>query len=209
MHAPIIVWLRRDLRLADHAALTAAAAGGPVVVVYVLDDAGAGQHKLGGASRWWLHHSLAALAHDLEARGQRLILRRGNAAEEIASLVAETGAREVHALRLYEPWWRAAEDALAARVTLRLHDGNYLLPPGQVLTGGGQPYKIFTPFYRAALTLTSIAGHAGLPQVTLPAARIDGCPFGLSIITRPQGDLSLLALAAGFGAMDKRDAGWS
>ena len=64
-------------------------------------------------------------------------------------------------------------------------------------------------FYRAALTLTSIAGHAGLPQVTLPAARIEGCPFGLSIITRPQGDLSLLALAAGFGAMGKRDSGWS
>jgi amidase len=52
-------------------------------------------------------------------------------------------------------------------------------------------------FYRAALTLTSIAGHAGLPQVTLPVAESRGCPLGLSIIACSQGDAALLALAAG------------
>jgi amidase len=52
-------------------------------------------------------------------------------------------------------------------------------------------------FYRAALTLTSIAGHAGLPQVTLPVAETGGCPLGLSIIAWSEGDASLLALAPG------------
>ena len=167
--APFIVWLRRDLRLADHAALSAAAAAGPVIVVYVLDDAGAGRRKLGGAARWWLHHSLAALAHDLATHGQRLILRRGDAAQAIAALVAETGASEVHAIRHYEPWWRAAEVALAKRVMLNLHDGNYLLPPGRVLTGGDQPYKIFTPFYRAALGHLPPPQPLPVPQMTAPS----------------------------------------
>ena len=169
MNHPRIVWLRRDLRLADHAALAAAAAAGPVIVAYVLDDAGAGQRKLGSASRWWLHHSLAALAQELESRGQRLILRRGDAAQEIAALAAETGATEVHAIRHYEPWWRAAEVALAARVTLRLHNGNYLSPPGQVLTGGGQPYKIFTPFYRAALEQLPPPPPLPVPPMAAPS----------------------------------------
>ncbi|MCL4671979.1 MAG: deoxyribodipyrimidine photo-lyase, partial [Sphingomonadaceae bacterium] len=58
MTTPQIVWLRRDLRLADNPALYHAAQAGPVVAVYVLDDARAKRHAYGGASRWWLHHSL-------------------------------------------------------------------------------------------------------------------------------------------------------
>ncbi|MFA9199855.1 MAG: deoxyribodipyrimidine photo-lyase [Cypionkella sp.] len=151
MTAPQIVWLRRDLRLAAQPAFDAAARAGPVIPLYVLDDAAPGEEAPGGAARWWLHHSLASLAADLAARGSRLILRRGDAVAEIAALAAETGAASVHALRHYEPWWRQAEEALASRLDLRLHDGNYLLPPGAVRTGGGQPYKIYTPFAKALL----------------------------------------------------------
>ena len=149
MTAPHIVWFRRDLRLADQAALFAAAQAGPVVPVYVLDDAAAGDHAYGGASRWWLHHSLASLASSLEAKGSRLILRRGDAAEELVKLAQEMGASSVHAIRHYEPWWRKAQGSLRKRLTLELHDGNYLLPPGAVTTGSGAPYKIFTPFSKA------------------------------------------------------------
>ena len=104
---------------------------------------------MGGASRWWLHHSLASLAKDLEARGSRLILRRGESAAVLAALAAETGARQVHALHHVEPWWRNAERAVADRLDLVLHHGNYLAPPGSVRTGSGTPFKIYTPFWRA------------------------------------------------------------
>ena len=152
---PSIVWLRRDLRLSDQAAFAAAASGGePVIPVYVLDDETSGERKLGGASRWWLHHSLKSLASSLEEKGSRLIFRKGAAAKVLASLAEETGASAVHALRHYEPWWREAEDALADALpegcALCLHDGNYLLPPGTVTTGSGDPYKIYTPFWRSA-----------------------------------------------------------
>ncbi|WP_296678956.1 deoxyribodipyrimidine photo-lyase [Novosphingobium sp.] len=147
---PVIVWLRRDLRLRDQAALTAACqSGAPVVPVYVLDDEGARHWKMGGASRWWLHHSLDRLGKALAKAGSRLILRRGSAADVLAAIAGETGARTVHALHHYEPWWRNAEKAVAARLDLKLHDGNYLVPPGSVRTGSGTLFKIYTPFWRA------------------------------------------------------------
>ena len=149
MTAPTILWLRRDLRLVDQSALLAACAAGPVVPVYVLDDETPQHRRMGGASRWWLHHSLAGLAAALEERGSRLILRRGKCAEVLPALAAAIGAGEVHALHHYEPWWRNAERAVAKVLTLHLHHGNYLAPAGSVVTGSGTPFKIFTPFWRA------------------------------------------------------------
>lgn len=149
MTDPVILWFRRDLRLSDQAALAAAAGEGAVIPVFVLDDDAPGDHAIGGAARWWLHHSLLSLDSDLRAQGSRLILRRGNAIEEIAKLAKDVGARRVHALHHYEPWWRDAEAAIADRIDLVLHDGNYLAPPGSVTTGAGEPYKIYTPFWKA------------------------------------------------------------
>ncbi|MEY2942807.1 MAG: hypothetical protein RLY97_821 [Pseudomonadota bacterium] len=145
---PTLLWLRRDLRLGDQAALIAAIAQGPVIPVYVLDDDTPKHRKMGAASRWWLHHSLQNLDRELRLRGSRLILRRGICADVLAQIAAETGATDVHALRHYEPWWRNAERAVAQRLTLHLHHGNYLAPAGHVLSGQGTPYKIFTPFWR-------------------------------------------------------------
>ncbi|MXP14291.1 deoxyribodipyrimidine photo-lyase [Altererythrobacter confluentis] len=151
METPQIVWLRRDLRLSDHPAFFAAAEAGPVVPVYVLDDNAAGEHAYGGASRWWLHHSLQSLASQLGAHHSRIILRRGDAVEQLADISRELGGTPVHALRHYEPWWRKAQGALAQQVDLVLHDGNYLLPAGAVTTGSGSPYKIYTPFSKAVM----------------------------------------------------------
>jgi deoxyribodipyrimidine photo-lyase len=165
MNAPRIVWLRRDLRLADQAAIYAAAEEGPVNPIYVLDDEAPGSHAIGGAARWWLHHSLARLSADLAERGSKLVLRRGDAVEEITRLAQEVGAAKVHALRHYEPWWRKSQGALAKRIELVLHDGNYLVPPGGVTTGSGAPYKIYTPFAKALLA--QMPPHDPLPAPTV------------------------------------------
>lgn len=153
MTAPQLVWLRQDLRLADHPAFAAAATAGPVIPVYILDDETPAHRRMGGASRWWLHGSLTALATDLEQRGSRLILLRGKADNILAGLARETGASAIHALRHIEPWWRNAERALKAALPehcpLVRYDGQYLARPGTVLTGGGTPFKIYTPFWRA------------------------------------------------------------
>jgi deoxyribodipyrimidine photo-lyase len=168
MTAPTLVWLRRDLRLADQPALHAAAQEGPVVCVYVLDDETPRHRKMGGASRWWLHHSLVDLARRLEQRGSRLILRRGRCDEQLAAVAQETGATRVHCLRHYEPWWRNAERAVAKALELVCHDGNYLMPQGTVTSGSGQPYKIYTPFSRTLLDRFAPADPLPEPHLTAP-----------------------------------------
>ncbi|MBA3897173.1 MAG: deoxyribodipyrimidine photo-lyase [Sphingomonadaceae bacterium] len=149
MTAPSIVWFRQDLRLSDQAALAAAAHEGPVVALYVLDDESPGEDRIGAAQRWWLHHSLKALAADLEVKGVPLVLRRGESAAELKSVAKATGATRVHAIRHCEPWWKAAEMRVAKSLDLVLHGGNHLAAPDAVRTQTGGRYRIFTPFWRA------------------------------------------------------------
>ncbi|MEO1719698.1 MAG: deoxyribodipyrimidine photo-lyase, partial [Pseudomonadota bacterium] len=76
---PIIVLFHRDLRVMDHPALSAACdTGAPVIALYICDEAAAGDFTIGGASKWWLHHSLARLSEKLDALGGSLTLRRGD-----------------------------------------------------------------------------------------------------------------------------------
>jgi deoxyribodipyrimidine photo-lyase len=153
--APSLFWFRQDLRLADNPALTQAAErGGPLVCVFVLDDETPGAWAPGGASRWWLHHSLAALDQALRQRGSRLVLRRGPAAEVMAALAEETGARQVFWNRCYEPFAVRRDTALKAALqdggrAVQTSNAALLLEPWEVKTGGGEPYKVFTPFWRA------------------------------------------------------------
>ena len=116
--APAIVWFRDDLRLGDNEALAAAcASGGPILCIYVLDEAGAGFRPYGGASRWWLHHSLAALARDIEARGGRLDLFRGCAGEIVPEVAHAAGADAVFWTRRYGGAEIAVDAALKRRLT--------------------------------------------------------------------------------------------
>ncbi len=138
-----ILWFRQDLRLHDNPALVAACAEGDVIPVYILDEA----TQMGGASLWWLHHSLAALQKSLPG----LVFRRGNSASVLLSIAAQSGATRIHANRQYEPFWREAESEFAAEVELVLHHGNQLADPATLLTGGGGRYKVFTPWWRNLL----------------------------------------------------------
>lgn len=152
-----LVWLRDDLRLDDNPALNAAAALGlPLTVVYVLDEESAGVRPLGGATRWWLHHSLQALSSALEARGSRLLLRRGPAGQVIKDVAAQTGAAHLFWNRRYGQPERTIDAALKAwaaesGLEASSFQANLLFEPWTVKTGSGGPYKVFTPFWRACL----------------------------------------------------------
>ena len=153
--SPILVWFRQDLRLADNRALTAAlATGRPVLPVYILDDAAAGSWKRGSASRWWLHHSLNSLAKELSDLGAPLILRRGDTARQLAQLATETGATAVYCSRCYEPWAVRLEaslkDVLAkASIEVKRFSGGLLKEPEVIRTQAGDPFKVYTPYWRA------------------------------------------------------------
>ncbi|GAM99314.1 deoxyribodipyrimidine photolyase [alpha proteobacterium U9-1i] len=168
--APIVVWFRQDLRVADNPALHAAHdSKRPLVCVYVLDDDTPGKWKLGGASRWWLHHSLVALHADLEKRGTRLVLRRGDARKVIPNLVKEIGASAVHWNRCCEPFAIARDTALKdslskAHVEANSFNGALLFEPWEVKNKTGEPYKVFTPFWRACRAM-------GPQRAVLPAPK--------------------------------------
>ena len=83
--APTIVWLRKDLRLADNHALTAAATVGPVIPVFILDDVF--EATLGAAAKLRLKLSLEALSRDLAQVGAPLILRRGDVLNVLRALI--------------------------------------------------------------------------------------------------------------------------
>lgn len=177
--APAIVWFRTDLRLADNPALEAAVATGrPLILIHVLDDAAAGRWKLGGASRWWLHGSLQALRARIEEKGGGLVLRRGDAGAILEALARETKAASLHLNRAIEPFQRRQDEDVIARVQalgmdVTLHDGTTIFPPDAVTTGAGEPYKVFTPFWRACVKL-------GLPRApTGSPAKLD-CLEGVS-----------------------------
>ncbi len=166
--SPIIVLFRQDLRLADNRALTAAlATGQPIIPAYILDDETPGAWQPGGASRWWLHQSLEALSQGLERRGSHLILRRGVIEDVLAKLVEETAATAVYASRSYEPWaaaleLRLAKAPLAGRAPFKRFAGSLLFEPEDLRTKAGDPFRVFTPFYKACLALPP-------PRAPLPA----------------------------------------
>lgn len=152
-----IVWFGSDLRLADHPALSAALARhGRVVPLFVWDDDSADEWAVGAASRWWLHHSLSRLDESLRRRGSRLIVRRGDARHVLTALATETRAEAVYWCRRHQPGIRTRDRETAAKlkqqgVTVRVTGGHLLLEPDAIVTRSGQPYRVFTPFWRAAL----------------------------------------------------------
>ena len=121
---------------------------------------------MGGASRWWLNGSLAALHVDLASRGGGLCLRQGSAPEALATLLAETDASAIHVSRCYEPWEPELEKAVAraceaAGAAFRVFGGRLLFEPEAIVTGDGKPYRVFTPFWKACVA-------AGAPRLPLP-----------------------------------------
>ncbi len=180
MSPPAILWFRNDLRIADHAALHAALeAGGSVLPLFILDEKAAGRWAPGGASRWWLHHSLASLRKSLQAIGGGLVLRRGDSVAILTELVRLTGASSVFTGGSAEPWARrldrAAADALGQQgATLHRMRTMMLFNPEQVRTKAGGVFSVYTPFSNACLALGEPRppqpAPAALPPCELPAS---------------------------------------
>jgi len=178
-----LVWFRRDLRLTDNAALAHALdTAERVVPVYVHMPDGFSNWSPGAASRWWLHHSLAALDASIAKLGSRLVIRRaGSELAGLRALIKESGARLVCWNRLYEPAEAARDAAIADALRLdgvevATFPGHLLLEPGALRTGSGGPYRVYTPFSRVArervMTGVTQAAPRALSAVP-PAIRSD------------------------------------
>lgn len=150
--APVIWWVRKDLRLADNAALTEAIQqGGSVIPVFILDEVFS---TYGACPLWRFGLGVAHFAERVEELGSRLILRQGNAADVLMSLVRETGAQSVRWSRAYDPDQVARDKAVKSalsdmNVDAQSVPGHLLFEPWSVQTKDGGFYKVYTPFWRA------------------------------------------------------------
>jgi len=165
---PVIVWFRLDLRLADNPALAAAittARRAGIIPVFIWAPDEEAPFAPGAASRVWLHDSLSALSASLAERGSRLVLRVGPSLATLLELMKQTGARGLFWNRRYEPAV-AARDARIDRALrgqgratatgLGLPSANLLWEPEALATKAGQPFRMFTPFWRACRAQASL-----------------------------------------------------
>lgn len=170
MSTPVVYWFRHDLRLHDLAGLNAAAATGrPVLPLFILDEDAPGEWRPGGASRWWLHHSLHALAEQLREHDATLHVYAGATGDILQEVIDRSGATTIYCSRAIDPWARKLEEDLhrqfqAVDVDVRRYPGALLFEPEEIQTKAGQPFKVFTPFWRACRAQPQPGDPRGLPR---------------------------------------------
>ena len=154
---PVIVWFRRDLRLADNPALyEAVQRNRPVIPVFIWAPEEEQPWAPGAASRWWLHHSLAALSESLEKLGSRLVIRSGSSEEILRHLLKSSRADAVYWNRLYDPALirrdsRIKSSLRADGFTVKSFNSALLHEPWDVQNKSGNPFQVFTPFWKTCL----------------------------------------------------------
>lgn len=162
-----LVWLRSyDLRLHDNEALFRASASGQSIgVVYIHDETN--ERPLGGAAKWWLHHSLIKLEKALHQKGIHLQILQGNAEQLMVELVTKNAITHVHWLRRYTPQGINCDKAIKASlkakgITATSYQGSLLYEPWTITNQAGLPFKVFTPFWKTCLA-------SGEPRAPYPA----------------------------------------
>jgi deoxyribodipyrimidine photo-lyase len=152
-----LVWLRRDLRLFDHAAMHhALASAGTVYFAFIFDRAILDFLPAADRRVEFIHDTLAALAAELEDAGGHLIVRHDLAETAIPALAAELDADAVFANHDYEPAAIARDAAVARSLRaagreLRTFKDQVVFERDEVLTQAGQPFSVFTPYKNAWL----------------------------------------------------------
>jgi deoxyribodipyrimidine photo-lyase len=159
-----ICWFRQDLRISDNPAFSHAIQEGSVLPIYILDDKNALEHKMGGASRVWLHHSLNSLNQSLQGY---LALYEGDALSIIMQLCSEYKITKIFWNRCYEPWRIKRDEDIKKELSQNgihasSYNGSLLWEPWQVTKEDKTPYKIFTPFYQRGCQ------NAPTPRAPLP-----------------------------------------
>ena len=150
----MIVWFRQDLRLNDNPAFIEAYNNGDAIIpLYIYDET---TSVLGGAQKWWLHHSLLSLDKSLQAYGLSLVLRKGHALSIILELSEQVAVEGVYWNRCYEP--QAIERDKQIKSTLLQKgisaisfNGSVLHEPWTIKNKSGHYFKVFTPYWKECL----------------------------------------------------------
>lgn len=169
-----ILWFRKDLRTDDNPALLAAVKSGySVLPVFIDDTSGPHDWPAGSASRWWLHFSLKRLNRQLKERGNRLILKKGNTREILEEFCHDHDVAAIYWNRRYESAIVQRDSALKSLfkksgIECRSFNGSLIFEPWEVATGGGHPYRVYTPFSKAVAKLSPIGPQIAPAEIPAP-----------------------------------------
>lgn len=186
MTATTIVWFRQDLRLHDNPALEYALRHGSMLPIYILDDESSEQWKLGGASRWWLHHSLKALAECLKHYGHQLQLFVGDPVRIIPSVIQQTKAKGIVWNRCYEPYAIERDQSIkgalnAMGIEARSFSASVLFEPWTIANQQGAFFKVFTPFWKHCLRQPVESMADSVPMLTSSQSSVGAIDGALSL----------------------------
>ncbi len=169
-----LILFNRDLRLHDNPALAAAARAERTLPLFVFDERLLGSRFAAPNRVAFMREALLDLDESLRRAGGRLFVRRGDPVAEAIRVARDAGATELHASADYSAYARVRERRLARacaeeRIELRLHPGVTIVPPGAVTPGGGDHFKVFSPYHRAwsGLPLRKRASAPG--KLTVPS----------------------------------------
>ena len=152
--SPTILWFRKDLRLRDNSALRAAIeAGLPVIPIFIWSPNEAGDWAPGAASKWWLHQALKSLSEAFKDRGGEFVLREGDSLGQLRDIIEKTGAKRVYWNRRYESPQRELDASIKRQlredgIEVESFNSSLLNEPHTAATGGGNPYKVYTPYWK-------------------------------------------------------------
>ena len=181
---PVILWFRRDIRLADHPALVAAAAaakerGAPLLPIFIWEPGLIAGPRASANRTWFLRESLLELGASLRAIGSDLIELQGPAASALPRLIGElratgsTGEIDLFMTRDHTPFARKRDRAVAdllAPLDVQVHAkrGLVVVEPEELLTGGGTPYGVYTPYFRRWLEHVDASAPLPAPKKLPP-----------------------------------------
>jgi deoxyribodipyrimidine photo-lyase len=174
MNSPLIVWFRNDLRLSDNGALHFAhKSGRPILPIYILDRSETVNRRLGGAQKWWLHRSLESLSQSLEKRGTRLFIFDGDPIAIISDLAKTTGSDTVAFNNRYDRINDTDDSDITRQLEgfgLKIHsfDGHLLTNPWLTRNKSGEPFRVFTPFWRTSLQNLNVPSPISAPKALKP-----------------------------------------
>jgi deoxyribodipyrimidine photo-lyase len=183
-----VVLFNRDLRVHDNPALAAAARAERAVPLFVFDERLLGSRFAAPNRVAFMREALLDLDTALKRAGGRLFVRRGDPVAEALAVTRECGAEELHVSADYSAYAKARERRLAAacteqRVGFHAHPGTTIVPPGAVTPGGGDHFKVFTPYHRAWSELPLRRRVGPPPKLAVPSGLNGGRVPALAKLT--------------------------
>ena len=151
MSNPVIHWFRRDLRIRDNTALHAACeTDRPVIPLFIIDPDLVNSQRVGAPRMKFMLQALSALDDTLQQYGTRLLVRHGKPEQIIPQLINDSNAEALYINRDYTPYARERDGAIedSLDVDVHIYDDTLLMPPGSILKNDGDPYIVYSYFWR-------------------------------------------------------------